>query len=143
MACGHQGVTDDRPRGGLPGLAERLSGGREAFCGYGAPHWEGQVHPLALGQLIAADSRFDRQLRQVCVYRGQLDANRDLEGYAANARQVVTWRQSPLVDVTMCTLRYPRGWPDSHLAGEKPQEKGIDVVLAIDFVTMAVTDSLR
>jgi hypothetical protein len=113
-------------------------GAREAFCGYGAPHWEGQVHPLALGELIAADSPFDRELRQVRVYRGQPDATRDPRGHAANARQVAAWRQSPLVDVTMRTLRYPRGWPDSHQAGEKPQEKGIDVALAIDFVSMAV-----
>jgi uncharacterized LabA/DUF88 family protein len=32
----------------------------------------------------------------------------------------------------------PYGWPNSHQAGEKPQEKGIDVALAIDFVSMAV-----
>jgi NYN domain len=96
------------------------------------------VHPLALGQLIAADSPYDRRLRQVRVYRGQPDSTRDPRGYAANARQVATWRQSPLVDVTMRTLRYPRGWPDSHQAGQKPQEKGIDVALAIDFVSMAV-----
>lgn len=113
-------------------------GAREALCAYGAPHWEGQVHPLALGQLIAADSPFDRQLHQVRVYRGQPDATRDPRGYAANARQVAAWRQSPLVDVTTRTLRYPYGWPDSHQAGEKPQEKGIDVALAIDFVSMAV-----
>lgn len=35
-------------------------------------------------------------------------------------------------------LRYPNGWPKSHKEGEKPKEKGIDVSLAIDFVTMAV-----
>lgn len=113
-------------------------GAREAFCSYGAPHWEGQVQPLALGRLIAADSPFDRRLHQVRVYRGQPDATRDPKGYAANARQIAAWRRSPMVDVTVRTLRYPRGWPSSHRAGEKPQEKGIDVALAIDFVTLAV-----
>ena len=113
-------------------------GAREAFCSYGAPHWEGQVQPLALGRLVAADSPFDRQLHQVRVYRGQPDATRDPKGYAANARQIATWRRSPMVDVTVRTLRYPRGWPSSHRDGEKPQEKGIDVALAIDFVTLAV-----
>lgn len=113
-------------------------GAREAFCSFRAPHWEGQVHPLALGQLIAADSPFDRRLHQVRIYRGQPDASRDPRGYAANARQVAAWRKSPEVHVTMRTLRYPLGWPDSHQAGEKPQEKGIDVALAIDFVSMAV-----
>lgn len=38
----------------------------------------------------------------------------------------------------MRTLRYPRGWPASHRPGERPQEKGIDVALALDFVVMAV-----
>jgi hypothetical protein len=114
-------------------------GAREAFCGHGAPHWEGQVHPLALGELIAADSPYDRRLHQVRVYRGQPDATHDPRGYAANTRQVAAWRQSPLVHVTTRVLRYPYGWPDSHRAGEKPQEKGIDVAPAIDFVIMAVT----
>jgi uncharacterized LabA/DUF88 family protein len=113
-------------------------GAREAFCAYGAPHWEGQVQPLALGQLIASDSPFDRRLHQVRVYRGQPDATRDPRGYTANARQAAAWRTSPAVHVTMRTLRYPRGWPVTHQPGEKPQEKGIDVALAIDFVSMAV-----
>lgn len=113
-------------------------GAREAFCRYGAPNWQGQVDPLALGQLIAADSPFDRQLHQVRIYRGQPDATRDPRGYAANARQAAAWRKSPLVKVSLRTLRYPYGWPDSHQPGEKPQEKGIDVALAIDFVSMAI-----
>src|ERR1700735_1518113 len=102
-------------------------GAREAFCGYSAPHCEGQVHTLAVGALIAAASPYDPRSHQVRVYRGQPDATRDPRGYAANARQVAAWRQSPIVDVTMRTLRYPYGWPNSHQAGEKPQEKGIDV----------------
>jgi hypothetical protein len=113
-------------------------GAREAFCGYAAPPWEGQVHPLALGQLIAADSPFDRRLHEVRIYRGQPDGTRDPRGYAASARQIAVWRQSSSINVTVRTLRYPRGWPGSHRPGEKPQEKGIDVALAIDFVTMAV-----
>ena len=38
----------------------------------------------------------------------------------------------------MRTLRYPQGWPARNRIGERPQEKGIDVALAIDFVVMAV-----
>lgn len=113
-------------------------GAREAFCERGAPHWDGQVDPLALGRLIAADSPFDRDLHQVRVYRGQPDASRDPRGYAANARQAAAWRRSPMVEVTMRPLRYPSGWPHSHQLGERPQEKGIDVALAVDFVRMAV-----
>ena len=39
---------------------------------------------------------------------------------------------------TLRTLRYPYGWPDRCERGEKPQEKGIDVALAIDFVRLAI-----
>jgi hypothetical protein len=108
-------------------------GAREAFCGYGAPHWEGQVHPLALGQLIAADSPYDRQLHQVRVYRGQPDAPRDPKGYAASARQVAAWRQSPMVDVTMAMvathddyalLTKQRQQPPVHAAADGPGRPG-------------------
>jgi NYN domain len=111
---------------------------REAFCGLQAPHWEGQVNPVRLAQHLAADSPFDRQLKQVLIYRGQPDASKDRKGYASCSRQVGIWRQSPLVSVTTRTLRYPHGWPNPYQPGERPQEKGIDVALAIDFVVMAV-----
>jgi hypothetical protein len=112
-------------------------GAREAFHSYQDPHWLGQVDPVRLAQAIAADSPFERELVAVRVYRGRPDSMRDPKGYAASARQIARWRESPLVDVTLRTLRYPRGWPTSHEPGEKPQEKGIDVALAIDFVRMA------
>jgi uncharacterized LabA/DUF88 family protein len=35
-------------------------------------------------------------------------------------------------------LRYPQGWPVPSRIGERPQEKGIDVALALDFVMMGV-----
>jgi uncharacterized LabA/DUF88 family protein len=113
-------------------------GAREAYCAYQAPHWEGQVDPVPLAQHLAADSPFDRQLEQVRIYRGQPDASKDRKGYAACSRQVGVWRQSPLVRVTTRTLRYPAGWPNPYQPGDRPQEKGIDVALAIDFVVMAV-----
>mgnify|MGYP001593267752 CR=1 FL=1 len=37
------------------------------------------------------------------------------------------------VTVTTRMLRYPKNWPQ-----EKEREKGIDVALVIDFVTMAI-----
>jgi uncharacterized LabA/DUF88 family protein len=113
-------------------------GAREAFCAIGASHWQGQVDPVALAQHLAGDSPFDRKLHQVRIYRGQPDATRDPKSYAASLRQTTSWRQSPLVHLTMRTLRYPRGWPTSNRPGERPQEKGIDVALALDFVLMAV-----
>jgi uncharacterized LabA/DUF88 family protein len=113
-------------------------GARETFASYGAPHWEGQVDPVALAQHVTADSTYDRQLQQVRIYRGLPDNKHDPRGYAASRRQAATWQRSPLTQVTMRPLLYPRGWPASHQPGEKPREKGIDIALAIDFVVMAV-----
>jgi len=113
-------------------------GAREAFCTQQAPHWQGQVDPVALAEHLAGDSPFDRHLHQVRIYRGQPDASLDPKGYAASSRQAAAWRRSPLVHITMRALRYPQGWPARSRIGERPQEKGIDVALAIDFVVMAV-----
>jgi NYN domain len=41
--------------------------------------------------------------------------------------------EGPQSEGHLATLRYPRNWPQ-----QKEEEKGIDVALAIDFVTMAV-----
>lgn len=113
-------------------------GARETFCAYGAPHWQGQVDPVALAGHLAADSPFDRQLKQVRIYRGLPDATRDPRGNSACLRQTAIWQHDALAHVTMRPLQYPRGWPTAHQPGERPREKGIDIALAIDFVTMAV-----
>ncbi|MGH8835720.1 MAG: NYN domain-containing protein [Actinomycetes bacterium] len=113
-------------------------GARETFCTLAAPHWEGQVNPVQLAQHLTDDSPYDRTLNQVRIYRGRPDAAVDTKGYAACLRQAGIWEQSALVKTIMRTLRYPRGWPTAHATGTRPQEKGIDVALAVDFVTMAV-----
>ena len=98
------------------------------------PYWMGQFNPVALGELIATRSGDpERVLQQVRLYRGLQNSNFDPQGYAANFKQVSTWRSNPLVSVTTRPLRYPRDYPAS-----PPQEKGIDVQLALDFVMMAV-----
>src|SRR6266571_444128 len=89
------------------------NGAREMFCTQQAPHW-----------------------------RGQPDGKLDPRGYAASRRQHATWQRSPLVTLVTRPLRYPQGWPTRSRVGERPQEKGIDVALAIDFVVMAVRKEL-
>jgi uncharacterized LabA/DUF88 family protein len=113
-------------------------GAREAFATFNAPHWQGQVDPVALAGHLAADSPFNRQLREVRIYRGQPDGKLDPKGYASSRRQHAAWQQSPLVTLITRPLRYPRGWPATSGLGERPQEKGIDVALALDFTLMAV-----
>jgi uncharacterized LabA/DUF88 family protein len=112
-------------------------GARETFCTVSSSHWEGQVDPLALARHLADDSPFDRQLKQVRIYRGLPDGTLDPKGYGACRRQAAAWQRSSLVHVTMRPLQYPQGWPAAHRPGEQPREKGVDIALAIDYVTMA------
>jgi hypothetical protein len=99
-----------------------------------SPHWDGQVQPDALGNLIVRMSHDQqRVLHQVRMYRGMPDSTRDPKGYGAASRQIDAWRKLPLVNVTTRPFRYPPDYPQS-----KAQEKGIDVQLALDFVMMAV-----
>lgn len=111
---------------------------REAFCTWNAPHWEGQIDPVALAQHLADDSPFDRQLQQVRIYRGQPVNKHDPQGYAASRRQHAAWQRSPLVEVVTRPLAYPPGWPNRTGGRERPEEKGIDVAIALDFALMGV-----
>jgi hypothetical protein len=49
-------------------------------------------------------------------------------------KQCAAWEACGAIVITRM-LRYPRDWPN-----EKEREKGIDVALAIDFVSMAIDD---
>lgn len=102
------------------------------FHPWNAPHWHGQIDPLELGELLVARSPFSRQLVEVRVYRGIPDSSKDPKGYGASQRQIAQWFNSGKVKVITRTLRYPHGWPT-----DKPEEKGIDVSLAVDFVLRA------
>lgn len=111
-------------------------GAREAFFQPEDFHTRGNVDPLELGNLLAArkpagQSKEDRNLTQVRVYTGAPTA-RDPKSYSAHRRRVAAWR-SKGVEVIERDLRYPPGFPNS-----RPQEKGIDVALAIDLVILAI-----
>lgn len=110
---------------------------RRIFHQSAAPHWQGQVDPVALAEYLASDSPFDRRLEEVRIYRGQPDGKLDPRGYAASRRQHTVWRRSALVTLMTRPLRYPDGWPSQFAPGERPQEKGIDVALSLDFAMMA------
>ena len=108
-------------------------GARDVFHTDRARPQDGQIRPLELAQHLTARSPFNRRLIGVRVYRGRPDSHRDPAGYGANRRQSARWQVTPLVTVISRTLRYPFGWP-----AERPEEKGIDVALAVDFVVMAL-----
>lgn len=107
---------------------------RDAFHNHHSdPNWMGQFHPAALGEMIAwRRKNHERRLHQVRMYRGLPDVRKNDKDQAAH-RQIAAWRRSDSVSVTTRPLRYPRDYPAS-----PPQEKGIDVQLALDFVMMAV-----
>jgi hypothetical protein len=108
--------------------------GTARHCFHTAPYKpaDGQVDPLRLAQVIVDRRRRPSTLTGVRVYRGLPDATRQPRAYAANERQTAGWKRDPMMHVVRRPLRYPSGWP-----AEKPQEKGVDVALAIDFVRLA------
>jgi len=101
---------------------------RDAFGLHGS-FVDGQVDPLSVGHLLASAEE-DHELVGVRVYRGMPSPNRDPVGHAATQRQIARWRESSLVTVKTRSLNYrDQG---------APQEKGIDVQIAVDFVMLAM-----
>ena len=110
-------------------------GARASFFYDSAPSSEGQFDPAKLGKLIESrggPNEVPCVLSEVRIYTGRPDPRKDPRSHAAHMKQCEKWL-SDGVTVIHRALRYPRRWPT-----ERPQEKGIDTALAIDFVTMAV-----
>ncbi len=112
-------------------------GARDVFFTGSDSHMCGQFDPLGHAELICSRKPFGRertirQLSQVRVYTGRPDSSKDPHTYGAHMRQCTTWEKKGIV-VKARTLRYPHDWP-----ARRPEEKGIDVALAIDFVILAV-----
>jgi hypothetical protein len=97
-----------------------------------APVTHGQFWPLTLAKTLAVAGRHEYSLTFVGVYCGAADPRRDAKTAGARQRQVEAWRYNGATVFTR-PLRYPKDWPDVPAV-----EKGVDVMLAIDFVTMAV-----
>jgi hypothetical protein len=87
---------------------------------------------MALAHVLAEKGGSAYSLSYVGVYAGLPASSKDSFTYAARRRQIASWRNTG-VSVVSRPLRYPRDWPQS-----KPEEKGIDVKLAIDAVMMGV-----
>jgi len=89
-------------------------------------HMDGQIRPLAAGLALRGPSR---DLVAVHVYRGLPSSTRDPKGYEAAQRQIAAWSASA-PDVVS-----PHTRPLNYRVPSNPREKGIDVMLAVDFVT--------
>jgi uncharacterized LabA/DUF88 family protein len=90
------------------------------------------IDPLRLGQLIVGRRIAPSELVGVRVYRGRPNPNRQPAAASANDIQASTWERDPRVTAVRRMLRYPKDYPVG-----RPQEKGIDVALAVDFVRLA------
>ncbi|WP_031075508.1 NYN domain-containing protein [Streptomyces sp. NRRL WC-3742] len=111
-------------------------GARRTFHQRWDPWSCGQFDPVAFAQHVAQDSKYPRVLTQVRIYRGLPDATKQPGPYAAARRQHASWQRDPLVHLVTRPLKYPQNYPN-HQTGERPQEKGIDVQLTLDFAVMA------
>ncbi len=111
------------------------NGAREAFGLRAKAGRYGQIDPLRLARLIADRHPEESHVAGVRVYRGRPESAKQPKAYGANMRQsdAQKKRGGGLVKIITRTLRYPCSWPH-----EPAQEKGIDVALAVDFVTMAI-----
>lgn len=107
-------------------------GARWAFCPDSPSHVDGQILPRLLALTLKNKAAGDRELIGVWVYRGLPSSKFDSKGYGAADRQVAMWSQQALV--------HPVTRPLNYRDPEAPKEKGIDVRIAIDIVTMAMRD---
>lgn len=98
------------------------------------PYRLGQFHPRALGGLLCSRDS-GRSLTAVRLYTGRPDAYLQPAAYRANVRQCEAWEEAGCY-VFARQLRYPHGWPDNP-SGQGPQEKGIDVRMALDIALLA------
>lgn len=87
-----------------------------------------------LANQLASLSGSEYSLVHVGAYAGMPSRKRTATGYKARRRQTARWEQTG-VKVFARPLRYPKTYPAA-----PAREKGIDVKLAIDMVTMAVAD---
>lgn len=118
---------------------------REAF---GDPQTDpptfGHVRPHRLGLLLKQlGERVDpaRELIAVTVYRGQPGTKSHPRLQSAFARQVAAWMTLPLTTVKMRPLRYGQlSGPSGHPTRWRAQEKGIDVLMALDIALGARDD---
>lgn len=87
--------------------------------------------PVRLADLIAARRNRPSEATAVRVYRGRPDPNHQPVPAAANDAQASQWERDTRVRVVRRQLNY-RDWPNL-----PPQEKGIDVALAVDMIHVA------
>jgi hypothetical protein len=87
---------------------------------------------MSLAKVLAVAGRRQYTIEFVGAYCGTADPRKDPKTAGARQRQIEAWRHNGAAVFTR-QIRYPGEWPTRPAV-----EKGIDVKLAIDFVTKAV-----
>jgi uncharacterized LabA/DUF88 family protein len=108
---------------------------RRQFYPHGADPAQGHVDPLRVAQYLCQRRSRESVLKQVRVYRGRPNPERQPGAARANDRQTSVWQRSALVKVIRRNLRYPPDYPAS-----PAEEKGIDVAIAVDLIHAALMD---
>lgn len=109
---------------------------RRAFFEKDAPIRQGNFFPMELARLLCSRLPIgveeERVVKEVRVYTGMPSAVVDPKSYVPHFRRCESWKGAG-VNVIDRPLKYTGG----NLPGE---QKGVDVALAVDFVTLAVDD---
>ncbi|WP_420442953.1 NYN domain-containing protein [Candidatus Poriferisodalis sp.] len=109
------------------------------------PYTFGHVRPLRLGLLLKQlGEKVDpaRELTAVNVYRGRPGQKSGPQAQAGSARQFAAWKSQSLVTVRSRPLRYqPTAWSMGRPAAWRAEEKGIDVMMALDIAIGARDDA--
>ncbi|SNS61366.1 NYN domain-containing protein [Micrococcales bacterium KH10] len=120
--------------------------GHGIFAPNGVAKHESLVHPLhfanqwlavrnhvfATQAMAKGEEPVAYELTKIVVYRGLPSNSENPNGYRRNQAQQSEWTRDPRVEVVHRGLRY------SWVNGEKhAQEKGVDVLVALDFVRSA------
>lgn len=102
-----------------------------------APSFVGQFDPVKLAKLLEEKGRGRFSVNQIRIYRGMPRPAFDQVSYSAAQRQINFWQKDQRVKVITRSISYPKNWARGRVNLEPPREKGIDVALAVDFVSMA------
>ncbi|MGJ6960945.1 NYN domain-containing protein [Streptosporangium sp. G11] len=110
---------------------------------HGVPVKEALIDPLAFAERVLQVRAARQQphqktltLAKVCVYRGAPSNAKEPVLYSVSQRQRAAWTRDARVCVTYRTLRYPSDWGKPSRF-DRPREKGIDVMIALELVQQA------
>ncbi len=138
LTIGARVAQPDQPPQRIVVFIDEANVYEDAKRAFGAndPAIPGRIKPMRYGMLLAGrmplGESAPRELKEVRVYTGVPSSSKDSKSYGAHRKQTASWTKAGAA-VVAHPLRYPKEWPDA-----RPQQKGVDVQIAIDLVMMAM-----